>query len=187
MRFLTICYDQDEQLAHFDMCNAPNHAKALESAGDLRPDCLPICALTVRELRATATQLNKAKDSKIADARAAIWEETMKGKPKPLTCPQCFGENVELYDGALGYEAVRCNDAECWQETDLNNQNSHCLRQDRPKPEPQSKCDNCEWTGVPTVELDEIPHLAERLEPNGTVPSGECPDCGALCYLVEKP
>lgn len=48
----------------------------------------------------------------------------------------------------------------------------------------KSKCDNCDWTGVPKVELEDIPDLAERLSAGSVVPSGECPKCGALCYLL---
>jgi len=44
-------------------------------------------------------------------------------------CPQCQSQDVEFYEGLLGYEAVRCN--ACNQETDLNNPESHCERVDR--------------------------------------------------------
>lgn len=48
-----------------------------------------------------------------------------------------------------------------------------------------NRCDNCLklW---PDSKLRPIAHLGERLEPGGTVPSGECPDCGALCYPVRR-
>jgi hypothetical protein len=46
-----------------------------------------------------------------------------------LHCPQCQSDDVEFYEGLLGYEAVRCN--ACNQETDLNNPESHCERTDR--------------------------------------------------------
>jgi len=69
------------------------------------------------------------------------------------------------------------------------------------------KCDNCGFALItndegiiinhdPPVEqegshfvgdeygLHTIHHLTERLDPSGIVPSGECPDCGCLAYLV---
>src|SRR5665213_920327 len=46
-----------------------------------------------------------------------------------------------------------------------------------------SKCDNCNWQGEPKITLENIPDLGQRLDPNrGTVPSGQCPECGSLCY-----
>ena len=45
------------------------------------------------------------------------------------------------------------------------------------------RCDNCEWKGdTPGRELDDVPNLWERLEVGGTVPSGDCPECGCLVY-----
>lgn len=35
-----------------------------------------------------------------------------------LKCPQCGSANTKWYDGALGYEAIRCYD--CKKETDAN-------------------------------------------------------------------
>lgn len=46
-------------------------------------------------------------------------------------------------------------------------------------------CDNCDWKGTEAdleVTLGAIPHLADRLDVGGTVPAGECPECGALAY-----
>lgn len=42
-------------------------------------------------------------------------------------------------------------------------------------------CDCCEknWDAS---ELADMEHLHARLEAGGTVPSGECPDCGSLCF-----
>jgi len=48
------------------------------------------------------------------------------------------------------------------------------------------KCANCPWSGPEDRvgrTLFQIHHLAERLEPGGEVPAGECPLCGALAYL----
>jgi hypothetical protein len=47
-----------------------------------------------------------------------------------ITCPQCGSADTSYYDGAMGYEAVRCN--ACNEETDLNNDHAHNPRPDRP-------------------------------------------------------
>lgn len=49
-----------------------------------------------------------------------------------------------------------------------------------------SECGNCKWSGEPLIKLEDIPYLFQRIEPGGVVPSGECPECGALCYLVKE-
>jgi hypothetical protein len=43
------------------------------------------------------------------------------------------------------------------------------------------ECDNCGGTWEED-DLHPIKDYFERVEPGGTVPSGECPECGALCY-----
>lgn len=48
--------------------------------------------------------------------------------------------------------------------------------------EPLSRCQNCEWFGIPKIGLAEIPDLTQRIMPGEPVPSGECSDCGALCH-----
>ena len=47
-------------------------------------------------------------------------------------------------------------------------------------------CNNCSanWQ---THELRPIEDVLERTAPGEMVPSGECPDCGALCHLVQTP
>ncbi len=47
------------------------------------------------------------------------------------------------------------------------------------------RCDNCSATHL-AGRLKDIDRLGERVEPGGTMPSGECPNCGALCYPVDK-
>lgn len=54
------------------------------------------------------------------------------------------------------------------------------------EPKVISECGNCGWKGEPTIEFPNIPDLMQRIEPGGTVPSGECPQCGALCYEIKK-
>lgn len=43
------------------------------------------------------------------------------------------------------------------------------------------ECDNCSalWE---EGDLKPAADLSERVDPGGVMPSGECPDCGALCY-----
>jgi len=50
----------------------------------------------------------------------------------------------------------------------------------------KSACANCHWAGEPSTAFPDIPDLCQRIEPGGEVPSGECPECGALCYAVPK-
>ena len=50
----------------------------------------------------------------------------------------------------------------------------------------KDQCDNCGWKGKPKINaFADIPNLFERLDPGGVVPSGECPECGALCYPIK--
>ncbi len=52
------------------------------------------------------------------------------------------------------------------------------------------RCDNCghETTdGKLKVRLADIPDLQQRLDVGGVVPAGECPQCGALTYIIDKP
>jgi hypothetical protein len=53
------------------------------------------------------------------------------------------------------------------------------------------KCDNCGKRYEREEQLKyvfpDIPGLAERLDPGGTVPSGECSACGALVYPKDRP
>jgi hypothetical protein len=48
----------------------------------------------------------------------------------------------------------------------------------------EARCDNCRriWA---VGELVEPKRLSERLDPGGTVPAGECPECGAFAYLLD--
>lgn len=52
------------------------------------------------------------------------------------------------------------------------------------EPGEMARCDDCEHVH-PVAELAEPKRLSERLDPGGTVPAGECPDCGALAYPLE--
>lgn len=46
------------------------------------------------------------------------------------------------------------------------------------------RCGNCDWCGT-AIELEAISDIEERLYPGETVPAGQCPDCGALAYLLK--
>ena len=48
-------------------------------------------------------------------------------------------------------------------------------------PTQRHRCDNCGNVCI-GEHLGTIDDMFERIEPGGTVPSGECPECGALCY-----
>lgn len=50
------------------------------------------------------------------------------------------------------------------------------------------KCDNCSkvFEDDQIRELWDTPDLHERLDPGGEVPSGECKECGALCYIIKS-
>lgn len=43
-------------------------------------------------------------------------------------------------------------------------------------------CANCDWQGDDS-QVNPIQDIMQRIDPGGTVPAGECPKCGALCYL----
>lgn len=47
------------------------------------------------------------------------------------------------------------------------------------------QCQNCEknWT---EDELKEIKHLEQRVLPGEIMPSGECPECGAVCHPLTE-
>ena len=47
------------------------------------------------------------------------------------------------------------------------------------------QCWNCEECFALEQLRNPIPDLFERIDPGGRMPSGECPECGMLCYPVE--
>jgi hypothetical protein len=51
--------------------------------------------------------------------------------------------------------------------------------------EGEHRCDNCEWEGEVEA-LRPIRSLESRLDPGGIVPSGECPEGGALASPIQK-
>ena len=50
----------------------------------------------------------------------------------------------------------------------------------------RSECQNCRLTWDED-ELKEIKHLSERVAPGEPMPSGECPECKALCHPLKTP
>jgi hypothetical protein len=60
---------------------------------------------------------------------------------------------------------------------------------DKGPPDRPCHCGNCGGLFMERqlrCNLEEIPDLGQRLDPGGEVPVGECPECGALAYLVKK-
>jgi hypothetical protein len=49
---------------------------------------------------------------------------------------------------------------------------------------PICECDNCDWKG-PQEALEEISDLWERVDAGYEFPAGQCPECGACCYLAD--
>lgn len=47
--------------------------------------------------------------------------------------------------------------------------------------EPRSRCDNCGGIFF-NFQLKEVSDLLSRVQPGETMPSGDCPKCGALCF-----
>jgi hypothetical protein len=72
----------------------------------------------------------------IPETTATVETNEPKGEimSNKIPCPQCGSQDTSYYDGALGYEAVRCN--ACNEETDLNNDHAHNPRPDRPAAAP---------------------------------------------------
>ena len=48
----------------------------------------------------------------------------------------------------------------------------------------QCACDNCGKV-TSMIDLEMITDIEERLDPGGIIPAGECPECGALAYVIE--
>lgn len=45
-------------------------------------------------------------------------------------------------------------------------------------------CANCDWSGD-ISEADECRDFWSRVEPGDTVPAGDCPECGAFCFVED--
>lgn len=51
----------------------------------------------------------------------------------------------------------------------------------------QSRCDNCDHAVDAGSEAEIKRDIWQRIEAGGIVPSGECPECGALMYPLVEP
>ena len=54
-------------------------------------------------------------------------------------------------------------------------------------PDARVECDNCDWEGgfADPIFSHVISDPGARIGIGAPAPAGECPDCGALCYLVQ--
>lgn len=50
MRFIVIVHDLDEQTWYAPLVEAPDTRKALDAAGDVYLNCIPVCALDVLDV-----------------------------------------------------------------------------------------------------------------------------------------
>ena len=48
-----------------------------------------------------------------------------------------------------------------------------------------AECDNCDWKGR-SEECEDIRDFWSRVEPGDIMPAGDCPECGAFCFLVRN-
>ena len=49
------------------------------------------------------------------------------------------------------------------------------------------ECGDCDWTGTEDdIDLGSVEDLLQRIDPGSEVPAGECPKCGALCYVLRS-
>jgi hypothetical protein len=48
------------------------------------------------------------------------------------------------------------------------------------------ECGNCKWTGD-AGDVEPYRDFWSRAEVGSDIPAGDCPDCGAFCYLVDNP
>ncbi len=49
------------------------------------------------------------------------------------------------------------------------------------------ECGDCDWEGTTNdLELSDIQDIFERIDPGSEVPAGECPECGALAYVLAQ-
>jgi hypothetical protein len=118
----------------------PAHAVMFEPAGgEFRYIVMPFKDTLTESERADLESvdyepvLDPENPKPAADSNPVQVAELVDTKPEGSTpnmgnkipCPQCGSSNTQFYDGALGYEAVRCLEPACFEETDLNNDHAH--------------------------------------------------------------
>lgn len=47
------------------------------------------------------------------------------------------------------------------------------------------ECQDCGWTGSEN-DLQPVKYLEQRVDVGEPTPSGECPECGALCHPIDE-
>jgi hypothetical protein len=94
------------------------------------------------------------------------------------------------YDKATGWECV--TGAETWKETREYLKEYRAaepgipFRGKRIRVKLTEECQNCGKRWTEDELLLPIPHLEERVSPGEPMPSGECPECRALCHTYGK-
>lgn len=94
---------------------------------------------------------------------------------------KAFAEAME-WSGTYHGGAYNDKGAQIWVRAWHDNRDSFTVADDAAPV--RCACANCAWTG-PESSLGAIKHLGQRVEPGEPMPSGECPDCGALAYPAE--
>jgi len=95
-------------------------------------------------------------------------------------CPYCDNNDLEfgaiVANGRTASNDVTCRTCEAkwvdqWTRTGISE-------------EIEATCDDCGWVGGRSEVTWPPKDLADRLDPGGVVPAGDCPDCGAFTYLA---
>lgn len=108
---------------------------------------------------------------------------------KPLTYPYC---NACGSTGIISDASARwCMSTQDWDLSCVQDYQvcDACGKEDIAWANPAKTLTSCDGCGAPwhISHLKESRDLAFRLDPGGEVPAGDCPDCGALCYLWKPP
>lgn len=110
---------------------------------------------------------------------------------KGIRCPKCLQEDQFQVEGTCMFDVTdqgsEANGDHEWDGTSVTTcvECGHTANMsdfEIENQEPLSRCQNCEWLGIPVIGLEAIPDLTQRISPGEAVPSGECPECGALCH-----
>lgn len=113
-----------------------------------------------------AGQRFRSDEPNIANGPKAAQDSERAGGHRMPTCPHCQVALVNDGNDAPGFH--------------------HCPKCESSFMSVSVRCDGCGWKGLECeleLKLEEVPDLAQRLDPGGEVPAGVCPECGALAYL----